>query len=374
MLSLPLRIARARLAREGLCAAPLPLGLTVSVTDRCNARCLTCGLHQRGGRQPGAPLSLADYDRIFCSVGRRLHWVTVTGGEPSLREDVSDVLVALVARTAPRVITLATNGLLVDRVVDMVRAVLAVHRHALIVNLSLDALGADHDRIRGVEGAWGRATATFRRLRRERDRYPNLVLGIHAVISRHNVEMFPEICDGLLALAPDSLVAEVAQSRAELSIDGLNLAPEPQAYRRAITHLLQRTGGYTAGPRRPARRTARLIQAFRTHYYHAVARYLEQPQELWPCLAGTASAHLGAGGTLWACGVRCDELGDLRQAESDFAEVWHGDAARRVRQRIRDQRCHCTLANAAYINMLGSPTALARVAATRAKMQLPGAR
>jgi organic radical activating enzyme len=46
-------------------------------------------------------------------MGRCLHWVTITGGEPSLREDISDVLVALVARTALRVITLATNGLLV---------------------------------------------------------------------------------------------------------------------------------------------------------------------------------------------------------------------------------------------------------------------
>ena len=189
--------------------APLPVSLTVSLLNDCNARCATCRIYQR---EVGQLLSVAEYEQIFASIGPALRWVTLTGGEPTLREDLGDIVAALERRVHPRIITLPTNGLLPDRVESQVSTILRVFRGTLVVNVSLDAVGAEHDRIRGVPGAWDKATSTLDRLKALRSA-GRLVVGIHTVLSRFNVQAFADTCAALLALEPDSMITEIAEHR-----------------------------------------------------------------------------------------------------------------------------------------------------------------
>lgn len=68
--------------------------LRVSVTGRCNFRCLYCRTGQ--GEPAGMELPLADYERltrIFVSLG--IEKVRLTGGEPLLREGLVDLVAAI---------------------------------------------------------------------------------------------------------------------------------------------------------------------------------------------------------------------------------------------------------------------------------------
>ena len=60
----------------------LPFNYTVSVTARCNYRCATC----RIWAEPLPELSLAEYEKLFVSLGRSPYWVTFSGGESFLRD------------------------------------------------------------------------------------------------------------------------------------------------------------------------------------------------------------------------------------------------------------------------------------------------
>ncbi len=332
---------------------PRPLNLTVSVLNRCNSRCQTCNVYEREDDL----LSPDDYARIFHNY-RGLVWLTLSGGEPSLRPDLPEITAAIVHAAAPEIINLPTNGILTDRILTQVDAIAALHPGRLIVNLSLDGLGVEHDRLRGVLGNWRAALATWDGLRDLRRQHGNLVLGIHTVISRFNVERFAAICDGLLELDPDSYITEVAQERVELLTRGQGIAPQPAAYRRAILALEQRLA------RRPVRGTAALIAALRRQYYRYVVDYLHRPREIWPCYAALMSAQLMPNGELWCCCVRGDALGDLRAADFDFGRVWGSPRAREVRRAIRTEHCHCPLANATYTNLLASPMAWGRAGAS----------
>ena len=190
----------------------LPSSLTVSVLYACNSRCKSCRIWETKARV----LSVEEY-RDFRSLGRSPRWVTISGGEPFLRKDLHAVVGELWDACRPSVINLPTNASLPDSVESQVDAIASRAKGAkIIVNVSLDAIGTRHDDLRGLPGNFARAEETLVALRRLKARHANLTLGIHTVLSRHNEQEFPEICDAILALGPDLYIAEVAERRVEL--------------------------------------------------------------------------------------------------------------------------------------------------------------
>jgi cyclic pyranopterin phosphate synthase len=114
--------------------------LRVSVTDKCNLRCVYC--MPEGGLPWLHRDEILSYEEIAAivsaaaSVGVRA--IRLTGGEPLLRRDLH-LLVRRIARI-PGIedISLSTNGLLLEEQVEALAAA-GLHR----VNVSLDTLRAD---------------------------------------------------------------------------------------------------------------------------------------------------------------------------------------------------------------------------------------
>ena len=106
---------------------------------------------------------------------------------------------------------------------------------------------------------------------------------------------------------------------------------------------------------------AKITEAFRVEYYKLVKKILDEEDQIIDCYAGWASAQIYADGTVWPCCIRADNLGNLREHNYDFREIWFGDAIKQVRRSIADKECHCPLANASYTNMLHDIPTLVRV-------------
>ncbi len=337
---------------------PLPLNVVVSASYRCNSRCLTCNVWRPDGAGASGEteLTVEEWDQVFDGLGTAPYYLTFSGGEPFLRPDLPRIVVGAYHRCRPAVITIPTNGLMTERVVEGVGAILdGVTGAQVIVNLSLDGLGEEHDRIRGVPGNWDRAMRTLEGLRTYKKR-PNFVLGIHSVVSRFNVGRIREIAAGLMALQPDSYITEVAEERVELGTMGAEITPPPAEYAEAARFLIAETA---------ARRVAgfaRITQGFRVRYYALAARILAERRQVIPCYAGWASAHIAPTGDVWTCCTRAEPIGNLRQAGYDFGAVWHGAEAKRLRAAIARGECACPMANASYTNMLLHVPTLARVA------------
>lgn len=328
-----------------------PVNVTVSTNFRCNSRCLTCNVYER----PVDELSVEEWDRVFASLGRSARWFTFSGGEPFLRKDLADLIEAAWRRCRPSIVNIPTNGTYPDRVVAGAERLSALFgtKTRLVLNVSLDAIGERNDVIRGLKGDWEKANETFRRLKALA--LPNVTVGIHTVISRHNVREFPAIADALIALGPDQYIAEPAEERFELQTIGTGITPRPDDFDRAIGHLEDRLH------RREDHGLPALTRAIRLVYYRLARQTLRRNQQTIPCYAGVSSVHLAANGDVWACCTRARPLGNLREAGYDFRVIWSSDEAAGERRSIKNRECACPLANAAYTSMLVDPGSLLRV-------------
>ncbi|RJQ53782.1 MAG: radical SAM protein [Nitrospiraceae bacterium] len=344
MIELIPRIPLFKLFRSFGVPGMLPVSLTVSVTGRCNSRCMTCNIYNKKTGE----LSLEEYEKIFSSIGKAPYWITFSGGEPFLREDIAEICKSAYKNCGPKIINIPTNGLLSDRIEKGVRAILdGCPGSSLIINLSIDGIGERHDEIRGVKGCFERAMSTYERLKSIK--HKNLTVGIHTVISRYNAKEIPSLYKRIKELKPDSYITEIAEERVELGTIGAGITPSLRDYSAAVDFLSNEMKDWDM------KGLARITRAFRMRYYQTVKKILKDNKEVIPCFAAFASCQITPEGDVWACCIKAENMGALRDAGYDFRKTWFSDKAKEVRNSIRQGKCFCPLANASYTNMLFTP-------------------
>ena len=178
----------------------LPLNLTVSVSYHCNSRCKTCNVWKKKTNE----FTVEEFDKTFASIGKSPYWLTLSGGEPFLRSDIVDICSSAYRHFEPGIINIPTNGILHNSIPKKVEEILTTCPESqIIVNLSIDGIGEDHDLIRGITGNFEKSMKTFDAL--SLLDYPNFSLGIHTVISRYNVHKIPQIYKFFQKKHPDSV-------------------------------------------------------------------------------------------------------------------------------------------------------------------------
>lgn len=338
---------------------PLPINLTVSVTYSCPSRCLTCDIWQKKVDD----LSVDEYGRIFPTLARIPIWVTVSGGDQFIRSDLDEIVRLICTQIEPKIVNIPMNGIVTERIHSLLPKIAAhTQGRQLVLNLSVDEIGPEHDRLRGAPGNWDKLLDVAQLIRDLKKTFDHVVLGVHTVISKHNVDRIPAIEKEARAIfRPDSYITEVAENRVELKTMEKSITPDPADYRRAVAHLKE-----TIRAHRSHHPVARLVESLRLEYYDLAARILEDKEQVIDCYAGLASAHLAPDGHVWGCCVRAESLGNVREHGYDFATVWRGETADAFRASVKRHECACPLANASYTNLLLDAPSLARVTANMA--------
>ncbi|MCI4350104.1 MAG: GTP 3',8-cyclase MoaA [Thermoplasmata archaeon] len=119
--------------------------LRISLTQRCNLKCVFC--HMEGQPVSTEELGVADLTRIVRAAARAgIDRVKLTGGEPTLRSDIVEIVAAL--RPHMQELSMTTNGLRLEALAAPLRAA-GLER----VNISLPSLDrATYRELTGVDG------------------------------------------------------------------------------------------------------------------------------------------------------------------------------------------------------------------------------
>lgn len=166
-----------------------PQALSLEVTHDCIAKCIMCNIWKISKDVPNLPINewLHLLSSDFFSDLRELD---VTGGEPFLRKDLVDLFSGICELKgrhlrALQSIAITTNGFLTSRVLEYTEEILHRLRNKdmdLVMVCAMDAIGEIHDQIRNVKDAWTKVNETIQGLKRVRERYSNLIIGLKTTI------------------------------------------------------------------------------------------------------------------------------------------------------------------------------------------------
>src|SRR5687768_16379114 len=111
--------------------------LRISLTDHCNLRCIYC-MPIKGLRfaQPEEVLTAEEIAAVVrAAAGIGFHKFRLTGGEPTLRGDLVEIVERIAAIDGVRDLSMTTNGILLPEIAQALRRA-GLHR----VNIHVDTL------------------------------------------------------------------------------------------------------------------------------------------------------------------------------------------------------------------------------------------
>ncbi len=281
----------------------------LAVTYRCNSRCAMCDIwkHPSKKEEEIGPQDLETLPRMV-----RLN---VTGGEPFLKEDLSDIL-EVVKKKAKRVV-ISSNGFLTKRTLE----VMSRHRDVGI-RISIDGMEETHDKIRGVKGGYQKAIKTLKGLKDLglKD------LGIAVTVSDQNAKDLV------------SLYRLTKENRVELATAILHNAYYFQKMDNVINDEcevrlgLEKLIGEFLRSRHPK-------DWFRAYFTRGLIEHIYGKQRAMKCTMGTDSFFVDPYGIIRPCNVMDFPFGNIK--EKPFQEIWASREAEEARRKVDACTCNC---------------------------------
>lgn len=316
------------------------------VTSRCNAFCKTCFYHEELNR-PG-DMGFAQIEKVSCTMPS-ITDLWLSGGEPTLRRDLSEIIDIFVRNNGVKRIIIPTNGLIKTRVHEIVERTLQTHPAIdLYLNIALDGYGETHDRIRGVPGNWQKTLDCIKWLYPLKDKFTDRFrLNVNTVVCAENyreIEMLAEFMwisfrlDGhyFNIVRGETLVGEeIKQVPAEVL---------PAMYEQ-VSKLTRRYGDRMfaddEGSRRFVKNVA-YVGAITTHYRTQHANFRGPNPWPFPCTAGETTAVIDYNGDVRACELR-EKFATLADYDYDFGALWSAqERASELKTIDGGKACWCT--------------------------------
>jgi MoaA/NifB/PqqE/SkfB family radical SAM enzyme len=332
------------------------------VTSRCNAFCRTCFYHEELN-QPG-DLTFEQIQKI----SRTMPPITdlwLSGGEPTLRRDVPEIIDLFVAQNGINRVIIPTNGLIKTRVYEIVDRALAAHPSLdLYLNIALDGYGETHDAIRGVPGNWEKTLDCIRHLYPLKEKYADRFrLNVNTVVCAENYTEIERLSEFLWAnFSLDGQYFNIVRGET-LAGEEIKRVPAevmPEMYRR-VAALTKRYGDRMFADDDASRRFIKnvaYVGAITTHYRTQHSNFAGPTAWPFPCTAGETTAVIDYNGDVRACELR-EKFATLADYDYDFGKLWNAEERERELRAIDGgEACWCTHVCFIHDSMRHSPRAM----------------
>jgi MoaA/NifB/PqqE/SkfB family radical SAM enzyme len=314
------------------------------VTSHCNATCETCfywdELNRKGDLSWEEIVKLSENTPPFTDL-----WFS--GGEPTLRRELPEIIDLFVRNNGVHYINLPTNGLKPNRIYEVAEHCLAENPGLeLHINIALDGLRESHDFMRGVPGNFEKALESARLLRRLKRAFGlRLIVNINTVITRDNL-------DEILPLAELIRAERLADGhyfnliRGDAKDPGLKQV-EREKLRRIYSKLPEIQWSYAEGmfddKNRFVKWLKKAVYVGTLTFHHRTQFQNLDHSTRWPmpCTAGETSAVIDFDGRIRACELR-EPIGNLREHDMNLKVFWETPARLREPKQIACDQCWCT--------------------------------
>jgi radical SAM protein with 4Fe4S-binding SPASM domain len=314
------------------------LSLTFFITHRCNFRCKHCFFIDKLNPQNFHELTLDEIDKMASTMDDLL-FLSVTGGEPFLRDDIVDIIRIFHRKNHLKNLVIPTNGFLKEKILKGVEEILkSCPDMGVNIGISIDDFEKEHDELRGVKGCFKKAVETFHALNELKKSYPKLSIEIVTTMTAKNQDHLESFYDFVFKdLEPDAV--NLSMVRGDIKEPGI-LGFDIERYKRLVSRI---QGAYTKGNLGGYRNFSLSNYAFSVRMIapQILIKLIEEDKWQIPCLAGTFSGVLYANGDLYPCEMLERKIGNIRDAGYDFKALWNSEEANKIRNFVKKSKCYC---------------------------------
>lgn len=316
-----------------------PNKLVLLLTHCCNARCIMCNIWQE---KKTGELSEQDYGRILNNpFFNKIEKVVFSGGEAFLRKDLKEVTNQIIERL-PRLrqLTIATNGLDKNIILGHVNGIIKRLREDgidLVIQISVDGVGEEHNQIRGVKDAHIRVLETINALKDIQKSFPNLYLAGVCAVQPINVSSVEKVYNFFKYKGMDDIFTVVTTSQSYYN----NLNNESLTFTEDQLNELKEVLNESS------KRTKNIGKKL---LYYDLAMMLEGEKQKRGCPMLRETLVIESDGRVIPCIMAEDyPLGDIITASPQ--SIWSAENTIKQVSEIREKRCSTCMA-ACGVSML----------------------
>lgn len=315
--------------------SPPPRLITLGITDYCNLRCQMCPFQQSELEKDVLPFNLIK--KIIDEVSGFAHYIALCGrGETLLHPDLFNIINYIKAKGL--ICAIGTNGTLLEE-----KAEELINSGVDILNISIDAIGETHDKIRGVPGTFQKVINGIHKVKSVAQKH-KLIITINSAVTGSGYKQLTELYQlanetgmDILTVAHPSYIRPPKMLKAQkkllreltipedtLSWDNVDVGDEDinlDDLYRVVKEISQQDQG-TIVLSTPHLTT---LAALKRYYEFSGFVIKKTPKCLWE------SAYVASNGDLMMCDVY--RMGNLK--DSKFLDVWNNENCRNLRKLLK---------------------------------------
>lgn len=353
MISISKKIKKGSHVLRSVLLAPKPedfFFLTFAITYLCSSKCTMCNIWQKYKEDPHKnkeELNVQEIREAFSrsKILKKARIILITGGEPFLKRDFSDIILFFNELNPAASIIIASNGLSPDLISDKLRNV----RQSLVkrgnkdtvigVGVSLDGMEETHDKVRGIKGSFKNALKTVEVIRN----IEGIFTGLSFTFTPENFKEFYSVRE-LAKEMKLGLTFQFAQTSGHYYENKDIHFSWNQKQIDEVRDILKKTryfdvirkGFFDYGTSQALK--DRLLSYNRFFLEHVLEYQLHQERH-FNCFSGTHSCFLDPYGNVYPCITLEKNMGNIR--EQNFDNLWKSPRADEIRKNISQRQCHC---------------------------------
>ena len=293
---------------------------SIIVTYRCPMRCKMCNIWDN------PTLKSEEFKPVILEKLPQMSAVNITGGEPFVREDIEEIVKVLRKKT--KRIVFSTSGFYGDRIIA-----LAKKYPDLGFRVSIEGLSCKNDELRGRQGGFDKGLKTLLELRRMGVKD----IGFGITVSNNNSSDMLDLYELSRNLDMQFATATFHNSFYFHKYD--NQVTNKDEVCANFDELIQRL----MKEKHPK-------SWFRAFFNLGLINYIHDGRRMLPCEAGNENFFVDPFGNVLPCNgmeESCwfDSMGNLN--EESFEDIWNGEKAREVREKVAHCKKSCWMIGSA---------------------------
>jgi len=321
--------------RNVLLPSGYPPYIIFFVTARCNMKCKHCFYWQdiSGNKNE---LSIEEIEKMSRALPD-MFFIRITGGEPFLRKDLYQIVGSFYRNNSIRRIGITTNGLLTDEIAEVTSRIAGNFKDLCFdIGISIDNLNEKHDAIRSCPGAFNKAMNTYDELMKLKEKNANVSAGFLITMMKDNQNELKDIYQYLKSKCPDGMGLNIVRGGPK---DSSQLDVDIEKYDE-FRHLINEYNFRNYSGRRFSFCRMRAIKTVMSQ--DTIINTVKKKKAQFVCPAGEKIAVLYPDGNVSACEMLDSTIGNIRDYNYDFKQLWRANKRKTIVRGIKKTKCFCT--------------------------------